>query len=167
MVNITPENGTRNWQQLLTIEDGKPVFTDNAPLLRWLADDGKRPTDEWLASQGYYGLTNTAPPTVDEEEGYVVQTPIESWEVNEESKTVIEGWEIVYFTDAEKAWRLEDAWRSFREQRDSRLRECDWTQLADSPMLGNTEWLTYRQALRDLPSVTIDPRKPEWPAIPQ
>jgi hypothetical protein len=28
------------------------------------------------------------------------------------------------------------------------------------------EWLDYRQALRDLPSVTEDPLNPVWPTIP-
>jgi hypothetical protein len=28
------------------------------------------------------------------------------------------------------------------------------------------EWLDYRQALRDLPSVTEDPANPVWPTIP-
>jgi hypothetical protein len=32
------------------------------------------------------------------------------------------------------------------------LNECDWTQLADSPLTDQkrSEWATYRQALRDI-----------------
>lgn len=167
MTEINPEIGSRNWEQLLVLEDGKPVFASNDPLLKWFTDGGERPTDEWLASQGYYGLVPTEAPVIDEEEGYVVQSPIDSWEVNEESKTVLEGWEVIYYTDEEKAAQLEGAWQSFRQQRDSKLSECDWTQLSDSPLLGNAEWLAYRQALRDLPSITVNPRTPEWPSIPQ
>ena len=41
-----------------------------------------------------------------------------------------------------------------RANRDVLLDACDWTQVADSPLSDSktTEWATYRQALRDLPS---------------
>ena len=41
-----------------------------------------------------------------------------------------------------------------RDMRDDLLQDCDWTQMPDSPLsdLKKTEWATYRQALRDLPS---------------
>ena len=41
-----------------------------------------------------------------------------------------------------------------RGQRDSMLRDTDWTQIADAALGDHTaeEWATYRQELRDLPS---------------
>jgi len=41
-----------------------------------------------------------------------------------------------------------------RERRTILLKLCDWTQGQDSPLSDSkkTEWQTYRQALRDLPS---------------
>jgi len=41
-----------------------------------------------------------------------------------------------------------------RDMRDDLLQDCDWTQMPDSPLSDSkkTEWATYRQALRDLPS---------------
>lgn len=41
-----------------------------------------------------------------------------------------------------------------RSRRDGRLRDCDWTQAADSPLSAEkkAEWAAYRQILRDLPS---------------
>lgn len=41
-----------------------------------------------------------------------------------------------------------------RDMRDDLLQDCDWTQMPDSPLSDTkkTEWATYRQALRDLPS---------------
>lgn len=41
-----------------------------------------------------------------------------------------------------------------RQQRDGRLKDSDWTQVPDSPLSDSkkTEWQTYRQALRDLPT---------------
>jgi hypothetical protein len=39
-----------------------------------------------------------------------------------------------------------------RMVRDNLLQQCDWTQLADSPLTEatRTEWAIYRQALRDI-----------------
>jgi len=46
--------------------------------------------------------------------------------------------------------------RYIRQTRQSYLDGSDWTQGADSPLSDSkkTEWATYRQALRDLPSTT-------------
>ena len=55
-----------------------------------------------------------------------------------------------------------------RNQRDDKLLLCDWTQGNDTPLGSSkkTEWATYRQALRDLPSNTSDPKNPTWPSEP-
>jgi len=47
---------------------------------------------------------------------------------------------------------------SIRNNRTYILRSCDWTQTADSPLTDakKTEWATYRQALRDIPSQYTD-----------
>lgn len=59
------------------------------------------------------------------------------------------------------------AMAQLRAQRDERLRACDWTQLPDVPEPTRLAWLTYRQALRDLPDTTIDPFAPIWPTPPE
>ena len=43
---------------------------------------------------------------------------------------------------------------NLREQRDKLLKDSDWTQLSDNGLSEEkkTEWQTYRQQLRDLPS---------------
>lgn len=43
---------------------------------------------------------------------------------------------------------------NLRASREFLLKESDWTQFQDSPITGSklTEWQTYRQELRDLPS---------------
>lgn len=56
-----------------------------------------------------------------------------------------------------------------RAQRDSKLAECDWTQLADCPLSSQAkaDWAAYRQALRDLPQQEgLDPANPVWPSKP-
>lgn len=53
-----------------------------------------------------------------------------------------------------------------RLERNKRLAETDWTQSRDVTLPNDSEWATYRQALRDLPENTIDPANPVWPTKP-
>ena len=45
-------------------------------------------------------------------------------------------------------------WNLIRRERDELLASCDWTQMPDSQLSESkkTEWATYRQELRDLPT---------------
>jgi len=60
--------------------------------------------------------------------------------------------------DAEQA-------KSVREQRDQKLKDSDWTQVADAPVNKET-WATYRQALRDLTAQAGFPWDMTWPDAP-
>ena len=56
----------------------------------------------------------------------------------------------------------EEPKRLLRIERDRLLSECDWTRVDDNGLSSSkkTEWATYRQALRDLPTSanpTLDP----------
>jgi hypothetical protein len=53
-----------------------------------------------------------------------------------------------------------------RQIRVEKLQECDWTQLADSPVNKET-WATYRQSLRDVPSQEGFPWTITWPTQPE
>jgi hypothetical protein len=55
-----------------------------------------------------------------------------------------------------------------RRKRDRALMESDWTQLPSSPLSDakKAEWETYRQALRDFPSVVENDLEAEFPAQP-
>lgn len=68
-------------------------------------------------------------------------------------------------SESYEATRADRQWVSLRKQRDLRLAESDWTQVADAPV-DQAAWSTYRQALRDLPSNTVDPFNPVWPTKP-
>ena len=57
-------------------------------------------------------------------------------------------------------------WAKFRDSRNRRLQQSDWTQSRDVSLSNDTAWKTYRQALRDLPTNTTDPRSPSWPSKP-
>ena len=57
-------------------------------------------------------------------------------------------------------------WSELRRQRDKLLKTCDWTVLADSPV-DIQAWSEYRQALRDLPANTTDPKLATFPNKPE
>ena len=55
--------------------------------------------------------------------------------------------------------KKEEPFRLLREERNRRLAECDWivTKNAEYGYNISKEWRAYRQALRDLPSITYKP----------
>lgn len=61
--------------------------------------------------------------------------------------------------DAEQA-------KSVRTSRGEKLKDCDWTQLADSPE-NKAAWAIYRQALRDIPTQAGFPWEVQWPTQPE
>ena len=61
--------------------------------------------------------------------------------------------------DAEQADQM-------RADRNKRLTETDWTQLADSTA-DKEAWATYRQALRDVPTQAGFPWEVTWPTKPE
>ena len=72
-----------------------------------------------------------------------------------------------------------EPFRLLREERNKRLAECDWvvTKYAEYGYNIPKEWRAYRQALRDLPSITYKPELNEfgylkmdsvaWPTPPE
>jgi hypothetical protein len=60
--------------------------------------------------------------------------------------------------DAEQA-------KSVRTTRDEKLKDSDWSQVADAPV-DKTVWATYRQALRDVPTQSGFPWEVTWPTQP-
>ena len=63
---------------------------------------------------------------------------------------------------------LDDAWMFVRIERNNRLQKCDWTHCTDAQLSDEkrAEWVTYRQALRDLPTTVTDPTNVTWPTPP-
>ena len=55
-----------------------------------------------------------------------------------------------------------------RQQRDSLISACDWTQIPDAPLTAaqRAAWVTYRQALRDVPTQAGFPATINWPIKP-
>ena len=75
------------------------------------------------------------------------------------AKTAAEN-EAAYKTmkDAEQAANV-------RRQRTELLKDCDWTQIADSTA-DKAAWATYRQALRDITAASGFPWTMTWPESP-
>ena len=76
--------------------------------------------------------------------------------------------EVVSATVNEPA-RQAHASRTVRTERNRRLRESDWTQLADSVFDAEAMvlWQSYRQALRDVPQQAGFPDGVDWPLPPE
>ena len=74
--------------------------------------------------------------------------------------------EIKFFDDRAAAFDLDFTFT--RAHRNALLRDCDWTQIADASLGAHTaeEWATYRQELRDLPSVHSKVSEVVWPDDP-
>ena len=66
--------------------------------------------------------------------------------------------EAIAAKDAEQA-------KNVRQQRTEKLKDCDWTQLADAPV-DKAAWATYRQALRDVTKQAGFPWDIQWPVAP-
>ena len=66
---------------------------------------------------------------------------------------------------AYKAQKDAEQAKSVREQRSTKLADCDWTQVADAPV-DKTVWAIYRQALRDITKQSGFPWDINWPTEP-
>jgi hypothetical protein len=66
---------------------------------------------------------------------------------------------------AYKAMKDAEQAANVRRSRTEMLKDCDWTQIADSTA-DKTAWATYRQALRDITTQTGFPWTITWPTQP-
>jgi hypothetical protein len=92
--------------------------------------------------------------------------PYERPEYNSEIETQswnykLKKWDTIAIPD-------EVFWQKLRTERNSILKDSDWSQLSDAPLTSSqkTAWVTYRQALRDLPANTEDPKDITYPLPP-
>ena len=93
--------------------------------------------------------------------------PYERPEYNSEIETQswnykLKKWDTIAIPD-------EVFWQKLRTERNSILKDSDWSQLSDAPLTSSqkTAWSTYRQELRDLPANTEDPKEVTWPLQPE
>ena len=135
----------------------------------------KNITSDILNSYGYDPVLNGAAATVTAPYGVSTRDGVEQIDGQWFTRFVagpvftdIEGGETA--AEQETAYRAgvdAKAAESIRTERNKKLADTDWTQLADSSA-NATAWGTYRQALRDLPTTSGDdwPHNVTWPTEP-
>jgi hypothetical protein len=74
-------------------------------------------------------------------------------------------WSISEMDDEAKAAKDAAQATAVRADRDRRLADSDWTQVADAPV-DKAAWATYRQGLRDVPAQAGFPWDITWPVKP-
>jgi hypothetical protein len=145
-----PNEGTRNWNCLVRLEDGVPVEIDNKPF-GWITDSNVRPSDEYLAWAGYYEYVKENL-TYDSKKEKVVEYDLTEAFVDHDSKKVIVKQEVVPLTDEEIETLKESEINRIRGWRNDALKNSDWTQSLDHPEEFRKKWASYRQILRDIPN---------------
>jgi hypothetical protein len=141
------------------VENGKviqgagrlPVSMEN-----WAADKNA------LIKSGWYPVVSVKPESMDtrfevwESESYEIKEDHVVWTLTARPKTQEE-------LDAE----LAEKWRLWRIERNFRLAETDWViiKYLEAGQAVPEAWTTYRQALRDLPTI-VDFNGLDWPVKP-
>ena len=92
--------------------------------------------------------------------------------ISEGTPTLTDGvyyqvWSQADATESEITERINQKWEAIRDNRNTLLKDSDWTVLVDSPLSGSVleNWKTYRQELRDVTSQE-NPSNIVWPNQP-
>ena len=100
------------------------------------------------------------------EEQAALNEPYINGEYDAERYCIVDGRPVLIDKEEIEQKEINKAWVELRKIRSGLLSESDWTQVPDAPV-DQQAWAEYRQALRDLPANTEDPRNPVWPTPPQ
>jgi len=115
-------------------------------------------------ADGFDWVAATEPPAIDQVSQYVE----EGAPVNENGAWK-QTWIVRSFTAEAIAQRqktaVDNQAAEIRYERNKRLADCDWTQVADAPV-DKASWATYRQALRDITTQAEFPWNVTWPDQP-
>jgi hypothetical protein len=119
-------------------------------------------SDASMAEYGAMRVFNTTPPELTDTQVLEEDTPVFS---NEDQRWT----QVLRVRDmtAEEVQQRNDAKAlEIRTERNGKLDNSDWTQIADSTA-DKAVWATYRQALRDLTSQESFPWNVTWPEQPE
>ena len=140
----------------------------------------KQITTDILDSYGYDPVLNGAAATVTAPYGVSTRSGVEEIDSKWFTKFIAgpvftdttdsEG-AVTTAADNEAAYRAgvdTTAAESVRTERNKLMHETDWTQTSDSQLSDSVKatWVTYRQALRDLPTASGFPHTMTWPTKP-
>lgn len=134
--------------QVVKVADHREVYGNVTPTAEQLAQKSYMPVNLW---RDHDRLTQKLVPCTPVIEGDWVYTM-----------------EVQQMTADDIQAAKDSAMAQIRGDRNRLLAQSDYTQIPDNPNPKKTEWSTYRQALRDLPStITGDPRIfNDWPKDP-
>lgn len=117
-------------------------------------------SDATLESFSVYRVFFTTPPEHDAATQVIEEgTPVfnaDRWE---------QVWAVRDLTAEELQARSDAQAATVREERNQRLKDTDWTQVADAPV-DKAAWATHRQALRNIPDQPGFPWTVNWPVEP-
>jgi hypothetical protein len=141
------------------VEDGRVT---SSPAILPTSIQAWGATKEALVESGWYPVVSVKPDSMDyatevwESESYEINEDHVVWTLIKRSKTQEE-------LDAE----LAEKWRLWRIERNFRLAETDWViiKFLEAGQAVPAEWIAYRQALRDLPTI-VDFNGLDWPVKP-
>ena len=117
--------------------------------------------DEMLASYGVQRVFNATPPELTDTQVLEEGTPVFSDEDQRWTQMFI----VRDMTAEEIAVRNDSQAANVRAERNEKLKDCDWTQVADAPV-NQAAWSAYRQALRDITAQAGFPWTIDWPTQP-
>jgi len=151
--------------RLIIIPSDKFISIDGQNILQIQQDFSWIPSNvhavQWYETWGEVEYTDGLPNEKIEELG-IYEQAVDTY--NNEKQRL----EDEKIAEAEAIEAARDYWAELRYLRDQKLTQCDWTQIADVPLTEEQKiaWGTYRQALRDLPANTEDPKNSVWPTTP-
>ena len=135
-------------------------------------------TEEWLNAHGadlvYEGPQATGGTVYQYSMRQGVVQIGDKWHINYVLGPIFTDTEATEFQPAQTAAENEVAYKAMKDaeqatnvrtSRNGMLKDCDWTQIADSTA-DKTAWATYRQALRDVTGQTGFPWTITWPTQP-
>lgn len=119
----------------------------------------KQISDETLLEFGLHKVFEVLPPSTTDAQVLEEGTPVFT------SDRWTQVWAVRDMTAEEVESRNSSHAEQVRFERNAKLAESDWTQVADAPV-DKAAWATYRQALRDITAQVGFPLTITWPVQP-
>lgn len=170
-----PNEGKRTWTCLVKMENGVPIEIDNTPFVTWKSDGGNLPSDEYFASQGYYGYIVKDKITseflksnnFDSKIQKLVVCNLDECEVDHENKVVIASKKIVDITAKDYFQLQKEEVQNIMNLINENLNNSEWTQSNEYPINFREKWQNYRNQLLSINEEMIgDPFSFELPEPP-
>lgn len=139
-----------------------PFYVDELKRMYPYASFTKNPSVHELIKYSVFPVEETTPPDFDKKTQVVEESIPEL--VN---GVYLQKWIVIDLDQSKIDLKIQDKWKSIRDERNRMLRDCDWTQISDVPFTTaqKNEWKAYRKALRDI-TKQKDPFNIVWPTPP-